>query len=134
VSHSLLLNIPHAVPFQLRAKIFQQIIYAQGEEYTGWHPVTINRAYILENAFDKIYMNKINLKKKLQIQFVNEHGQKEEGIDGGGLLKEFLTKLCDRIFDPEYAFFRENDGDRKLLPNHVSRQFDNYKKMFKFFG
>jgi hypothetical protein len=96
--------------------------------------VTINRNYILENSFDKIFMNKINLKKKLQIQFVNEHGQKEEGIDGGGLLKEFITKLCDRIFDPEYAFFRENESDRKLMPNHVSKQFDNYKKMFKFFG
>ena len=29
----------------------------------------------------------------------------EEGIDGGGLFKEFITQLCDKIFDPEYAFF-----------------------------
>jgi hypothetical protein len=33
ISHSLLLNLPHAIPFQLRAKIFQHIIFSQGEEY-----------------------------------------------------------------------------------------------------
>jgi ubiquitin-protein ligase E3 C len=45
-------------------------------------------------------VHKVNLKQKLKIKFVNEYGQNEEGIDGGGLLKEFLTKLCDYIFDP----------------------------------
>ena len=79
-------------------------------------------------------MNKINLKKKLQIKFVNEHGQAEEGIDGGGLFKEFITKLCDKIFDPEYAFFKENEGDHKLMPNFMSKSFDNFRQMFTFFG
>lgn len=134
VPHSLLLHVPHTIPFQLRARIFQHIIYAQGEEAHGYHPISICRSYILENAYDKIFMNKINLKKKLQIQFINEHGQKEEGIDGGGLFKEFITKLCDKIFDPEYGYFKENERDRKLMPNFVSRQFNNYRKMFKFFG
>jgi len=36
-------------------------------------------------------------------------GVVEEGIDGGGLFKEFITKLCDKIFDPEYAYFKENE-------------------------
>lgn len=44
----------------------------------------------------------------------------EDGIDGGGLLKEFITKLCDFIFDAQYGFFSENEGDRKLLPNPAS--------------
>jgi hypothetical protein len=134
VPHSLLLHVPHTIPFQLRARIFQHIIYTQGEEAHGVHPISICRSYILENAYDKIFMNKINLKKKLQIQFINEHGQKEEGIDGGGLFKEFITKLCDKIFDPEYAYFKENEKDRKLMPNFVSKHFNNYRKMFKFFG
>ena len=49
------------------------------------------------------------MKNQLAIKFVNEMGIVEDGIDGGGLFKEFITKLCDKIFDPEYAFFREND-------------------------
>ena len=52
---------------------------------------------------------------------MNDLGQMEEGIDGGGLFKEFITKLCDKIFDAEYGFFKENEQDRKLIPNHLSR-------------
>lgn len=76
----------------------------------------------------------MNLKKQLAIKFYNELGQIEEGIDGGGLFKEFIVKVCDKIFDPEYAFFMENEQDRLLLPNHLSKQFENYRQMFKFFG
>ena len=77
---------------------------------------------------------KFNMKNQLAIRFVDEQGQVEEGIDGGGLFKEFITKLCDKIFDPEYAFFKENDQDRLLMPNNASRQFHNYQEMFRFFG
>ena len=98
------------------------------------HPISINRNTIFEDSYYKIYQQKFNLKNKLQIKFINEFGQAEEGIDGGGLFKEFVTKLCDKIFDPEYAYFEENELDRKLCPNHNSKQFENYKGMFKFFG
>jgi ubiquitin-protein ligase E3 C len=57
----------------------------------------------------------------LHIKFINEQGMAEEGIDGGGLFKEFVTKLCDHIFDPEYAYFEENEKDRKLMPNANSK-------------
>ncbi len=66
-------------------------------------------------------MQKFDLKNKLKIKFMNELGQIEDGVAGGGLFKEFITKLCEKIFDPEYAFFKENEQDRKLLPNHLSK-------------
>mmetsp|Transcript_42301 Transcript_42301/g.64871 ORF Transcript_42301/g.64871 Transcript_42301/m.64871 type:complete len:143 (-) Transcript_42301:617-1045(-) len=68
------------------------------------------------------------------IKFMNDFGQIEEGIDGGGLMKEFITRLCDYIFDANYGFFIENEKDRKILPNHASRNFQDYKKNFNFFG
>jgi ubiquitin-protein ligase E3 C len=43
----------------------------------------------------------------------------EEGVDGGGLFKEFITKLTEIIFDPHYAFFAETP-DRKLYPSYLS--------------
>lgn len=67
-------------------------------------------------------MQKFDLKNKLKIKFMNELGQIEDGIDGGGLFKEFITKLCDYIFNPSYCFFKENEQDRKLLPNHFSKK------------
>ena len=33
------------------------------------------------------------LRKRVQITFVNEHGVEEAGIDGGGVLKEFMDTV-----------------------------------------
>ena len=121
ISSTLLVNVPHTIPFTLRAKVFQHLIAVQKDGVVGYHPVTICRNSIFEDAFQKIYKNKMNMKGNLQIKFVNEFGQAEEGIDGGGLFKEFVTQLCDRIFDSDYAYFKENESDRKLMPNHLSR-------------
>ena len=56
--------------------------------------------------------------KSLRIQFIDEYGQAEDGIDGGGLLKEFMTKVTAEIFDLNRAFFSETEGkDRYLYPS-----------------
>jgi ubiquitin-protein ligase E3 C len=56
------------------------------------------------------------MKNQLAIRFVNEMGVVEDGIDGGGLFKEFITKLCENIFNPDACYFKENEQDRKLMP------------------
>lgn len=59
----------------------------------------------------------------------------EEGIDGGGLTKEFLTKLTERIFDPHYGFFTETPLENRLYPNYLSSiNNQNYLDLFRFFG
>ena len=40
------------------------------------------------------------IKNKLRISFVDLNYITEEGVDGGGLFKEFMTKLTEKIFDP----------------------------------
>ena len=58
------------------------------------------------------------------------------GIDAGGLFKEFLTKLTDKIFDPQYSFFVETDVERKLYPNILSayEQNEHWRQMYVFIG
>ena len=63
----------------------------------------------MEDAFDQIFVKKINLQAKFRIQCIDSNLEVEDGIDGGGLLKEFITKLTERIFDPQYAFFLETE-------------------------
>jgi len=64
----------------------------------GWYQsgaqIRIRREYILEDAFHYIYEKKINLHSNFRIQFIDQYDQVEDGIDGGGLLKEFMTKIC----------------------------------------
>jgi len=40
VNHSILVNVPHTVPFSLRAKIFQHLMQLQRQAYGGpIHPI-----------------------------------------------------------------------------------------------
>ena len=53
--------------------------------------VTIRRSSVFEDGFS--YLNELGprLKGPVAIQFIDEFGMPEAGIDGGGLFKEFLT-------------------------------------------
>lgn len=56
-------------------------------------------------------------------------------MDGGGLFKEFITKLTEKVFDPHFAFFTETPVDHKIYPNYLSsRSHENYIHLFRFFG
>jgi len=51
ISHTLLVNVPHTIPFTLRAKVFQHLLAEQRNEQAGFHPITVNRVNIFEDAY-----------------------------------------------------------------------------------
>lgn len=61
--------------------------------------------------------------------------QAEDGIDGGGLFKEFMTKLTEKIFDPHYPNFTETEKDRCIYPNVLATKANpEFRAFFEFFG
>jgi len=94
--------------------------------------VTIRRDYLLEDGFEKISSRK-DMRSIFMIQFINEHGMAEEGIDGGGLLKEFITLLNKEVFDIKYGLFIENE-DKTLMPSPNSDLNPDHLKLFNFIG
>ena len=73
--------------------------------------------------------------KQWQIVFVDQNHQVEEGVDGGGLFKEFITLLTETIFSPNFSFFSETTHDRTAYPNVLSAVNEpNFKRLFYFFG
>lgn len=83
--------------------------------------VEIRREFLLEDAFEKLYpKGGDGMKGRLRIQFVDTNYIIEDGVDGGGLFKEFLTKVTGQAFDPHYAFFTETPIERRLYPNYLS--------------
>jgi ubiquitin-protein ligase E3 C len=67
--------------------------------------VDIRREYMLDDAFENIWNKNFDMKKHLKIRFIDEQHQVEDGLDGGGLLKEFMTKLTAEIFDINRCYF-----------------------------
>ncbi|KAG9325799.1 hypothetical protein KVV02_005723, partial [Mortierella alpina] len=70
--------------------------------------LTIRRDFIIEDALVQL-QNKSHedLKKQLQIKFVNE-----EGIDEGGVQKEFFQLAMHELTDPKYGMFTTNEESR----------------------
>jgi len=48
----------------------------------------------------------INLKAKLCVIYIDAHGNMEDGIDAGGIFKEFINDLSKIVFNPNYGMFK----------------------------
>lgn len=97
--------------------------------------IEIRREFLLEDAFAQLYpKGGDGIKDRLRIHFVDRNYIIEEGVDGGGLTKEFITKTTDQIFDPHFAFFTETT-DHRIYPNHLAaHSHPNHLALFEFFG
>jgi ubiquitin-protein ligase E3 C len=40
------------------------------------------------------------------VAFINEHGEEEAGIDGGGIFKDFMENITRAAFDVQYGLFK----------------------------
>ena len=136
----ILQNMPFFIPFHTRVKIFRKFVAldqfrrrrtADPDEWRfnamnsmngdiiGRHRAKVRRKNIFLDAFNQFYQLGEGLKEPIQIRFVDEFDTVEEGIDGGGVTKEFLTSVTNEAFgasDGLEDLFVEND-QHLLYPN-----------------
>jgi len=74
------------------------------------------------------------MKQRLQIQFVDEFGAEEAGIDGGGLFKEFLTELGKEAFDVNRGLWRSNNNQEVFPAPHMYAKETLSLQWFTFLG
>ncbi|KAI9012010.1 hypothetical protein CLU79DRAFT_770936 [Phycomyces nitens] len=68
----------------------------------------IRRDHIIADALQQLYQKSIHdLKKQLRVQFVGE-----EGVDEGGVQKEFFQLVVRELFDLKYDMFTFNEESR----------------------
>uniref|UniRef100_A0A0G4HEI3 HECT-type E3 ubiquitin transferase n=1 Tax=Chromera velia CCMP2878 TaxID=1169474 RepID=A0A0G4HEI3_9ALVE len=123
---AVLAEMPHSVPFDDRVLVFyngvmqdkEQVAMARQRAQYGHGSVhTIRRDYIVEDGLASLgSLSGENLRDVFRVQFVDEHGQVESGIDGGGLFKEFLISLSRTAFDVNYGLFAATE-DQSLVPS-----------------
>lgn len=78
---------------------------------SGYFKVPIRRDNLLEDSFNVISnLTLSSLKKKPQIIF-----EGEEGLDYGGISREFFFLLAKEIFNPYYSLFEYSSQDNYTL-------------------
>jgi len=99
----------------------------------GSYPRTslkIRREDIFMNSFDIISALTVSeLRGKFTIEFVNE-----EGVDAGGILREWFLLLSKEIFNANYCLFKPSSTGNTYQPNSQSGINVNHLKYFKFIG
>ena len=77
--------------------------------------LNIRRDHLIEDTLNELAKNSKNLQSELKVKFVGE-----QGVDQGGVRKEFFILVIRQIFDPNYGMFNYNTKTRLYWFNHFS--------------
>ncbi|XVE80553.1 hypothetical protein DITRI_Ditri14bG0149300 [Diplodiscus trichospermus] len=130
-SLSMLLKAPRLIDFDNKRAYFRSRIRQQHEQHlAGPLRISVRRAYVLEDSYNQLRMRPtLDLKGRLNVQF-----QGEEGIDAGGLTREWYQLLSRVIFDKGALLFTTVGNNATFQPNPNSVYQTEHLSYFKFVG
>ncbi|RAO65801.1 uncharacterized protein BHQ10_001813 [Talaromyces amestolkiae] len=132
---SLLVKNPKVLEFDNKRNYFTRRIHSRGAEVRQPHPplqLSVRRDQVFLDSFKSLYFKTAEEVKygKLNIRF---HG--EEGVDAGGVTREWFQVLARGMFNPNYALFIPVASDRTTFhPNRLSGVNTEHLMFFKFIG
>jgi len=92
--------------------------------------LNIRRDHLIEDTLNELSKPNVNLQSELKVKFTGE-----QGVDEGGVRKEFFILLIRQIFDPNYGMFSYNKKTRLYWFNHYSFEPKiKYELIGKIFG
>ncbi|KAH9949004.1 hypothetical protein B0H21DRAFT_198859 [Amylocystis lapponica] len=133
-SFSLLVNNPRVLDFDNKRNYFSQQVHRRphSREHHGTLQLNVRRQRVFEDSFQYLQRKTGDQIKygKLSVRFYDE-----EGVDAGGVTREWFQILARQMFDPNYALFQPCAADRLTYqPNKASWVNPEHLSFFKFVG
>ena len=133
-SFKLLLKCTRLIDFDNKRAVYRNRILQQNEErrhYTQrFARICVRREFVLDDSYHQLRLRSPEeLRGRLTVQF-----QGEEGIDAGGLMREWYYILAREIFDQNKALLISADGGLTFQPNPNSGVNPEHLSYFKFIG
>lgn len=133
-SFSLLVHNPRVLDFDNKRNFFSQQLHRRPHtrEHHGTLQLNVRRARVFEDSFQYLQRKTGDQIKygKLSVRFYDE-----EGVDAGGLTREWFQILARQMFDPNYALFQPCAADKLTYqPNKNSWVNPEHLSFFKFVG
>ena len=119
---------PELTEFNVRVSYFH---FAMREKIVGRTlEFRVRRQNILTDSYMRFHNCKVaDLLKPLHVTFIGE-----QGIDAGGLRRDWFTQLVKEIFNPNYALFIPSSNKRSNQPNPSSYVNTEHMEYFRFAG
>ncbi|KAJ3265210.1 hypothetical protein HDU77_006065 [Chytriomyces hyalinus] len=132
-SFSLLIQNPKVLEFDNKRTYFNlQLHKKSAREHYGSLPLNVRRAMVFEDSYHQLHGRSGDEIKfgKLNIRFHDE-----EGVDAGGVTREFFQVLARQMFNPDYALFKPSAVDKVTYqPNRSSWINPDHLLYFRFVG
>ncbi|ORX45978.1 hypothetical protein BCR36DRAFT_332465 [Piromyces finnis] len=132
-SFALLVSNSKILDFDNKRTYFNQQLHKRNtREHFGTLQIAVRRQYVFEDSFHKLQGKTGNEIKysKLNVRFAEE-----EGVDVGGITREWFSALARQMFNPDYALFKPSAVDRVTYqPNRNSWINPDHLSFFKFVG
>ena len=132
---ALLVENPKVLEFDNKRNYFTRRLHSRGSEARHPQPplqVSVSRDQVFRDSFRSLHLKSSDEMKygKLSIRF-----QGEEGVDAGGVTREWFQVLSRQMFDPNYALFKPVASDRTTFhPNKLSHINEEHLMFFNFIG
>lgn len=132
---SLLVKNPKVLEFDNKRSYFTKRLHSRGPETRHSQAplqLSIRRDQVFLDSYKVLSFKSGDEIKygKLSIRF---HG--EEGVDAGGVTREWFQVLSRQMFNPDYALFIPVASDRTTFhPNKLSKVNEDHLLFFKFIG
>ncbi|KAI4146828.1 MAG: hypothetical protein LQ341_001971 [Variospora aurantia] len=132
---SLLVKNPKVLEFDNKRNYFNRRLHSRGSEARQPQPplqLNVRRDQVFMDSYKFMHYKSGDEIKygKLSIRF---HG--EEGVDAGGVSREWFQVLSRQMFNPDYALFVPVASDRTTFhPNKLSKVNEEHLDFFKFIG
>jgi E3 ubiquitin-protein ligase HUWE1 len=132
-SFSLLVKNPKVLEFDNKRNYFVRKLRDKAAK-EHYRPLALNvrREMIFLDSYKNLHFKSGDEIKyaKLNIRFAGE-----EGVDAGGVTREWFQVLARQMFDPNYALFVPVNADRNTYhPNKLSGVNPEHLSFFKFVG
>ena len=119
-------KVPKILDFEIRRAYFRKELSKM--QKPGSIRLRVARNRLMENSFNQMYSrNADELRRKIHIEFIGE-----EGMDAGGVSREWFLELSRQVFNANYNLFIPSANGNTFQPSPISDPENlNY---FKFVG
>lgn len=132
-SFSLLVRNPKMLEFDNKRNYFNQQLHKRtNRDHYPSLQLNVRRQYVFEDSYHQLQGRSGDEIKygKLTVRFYDE-----EGVDAGGVSREWFSVLARQMFDPNYALFKTSAADKLTYqPNRASWVNPDHLSFFTFVG
>jgi hypothetical protein len=104
------LSALHQMSTEFEGAVFRSLLTMS--MHSPFLVLRVRRDRLIRDSLHQLSSRRADLKKPLKVLFVGE-----EGVDEGGVQKEFFQLIVQQLFDPMWGMFLQEESTREFWPN-----------------